>query len=73
MTEAEKARAEAAILAVMTQPEFTFFDCHAAGTRAAGVEAYRLADRLLQRERRAGRIETLPDNKRKWRPVRPAA
>ena len=70
VTEDEKQTATKAILEVFKRPRFTFFDAHCAGDRAIGRDAtYRLADRLLQRERRAGRIRTTPGNKRVWEPV----
>ena len=31
-----------------------------------GAVASRAADRLLQRERKAGRVQTNPENKREW-------
>jgi hypothetical protein len=37
-----------------------------AGVAAEGPVAARAADRLLQRERKAGRIRCNPNNKRQW-------
>jgi hypothetical protein len=51
--------------------EFTFMSVRLAVSFAHGPDdrIYRFVDRLLQSERRAGRIETTPGNKRKWRRV----
>jgi hypothetical protein len=50
---------------------FTYHDIQAAMARAVGPSdrIYRAADRLLQAERKAGRIRTTPGNKRKWEQV----
>lgn len=58
-----KAVAEKAMLDRMNVGPFTFLEIYAAGNLACGFAAgdqstfcYRLADRLMQRERKAGRI-----------------
>lgn len=52
---------------------FTFADVRGAIARSEPTGwhdgMYRFADRLLQTERRAGRIRTTPGNKRKWERV----
>lgn len=59
--ESNLARAEAAMLQHIASNEtFTFRQLWSAGDRSIGADsgtAYRWADRLIQRERKAGRIE----------------
>ena len=56
------------MLSRMREP-FTFGELHRGADRQFGYDErhYRLADRLIQAERRAGRIELLPGAK--WRPA----
>lgn len=52
---------------------FTFLSVRLAISFKHGPDdrIYRFADRLLQAERKAGRIRTTPGNKRKWERVAP--
>lgn len=52
---------------IATGSMFTFADLHTIGDRVVGREcSYRWADALLQRERKAGRIEQ-PAKRGQWR------
>lgn len=63
-----RAKAEALILAKMRAGNFTFQSLWSSVESETGLDVYRLADRLIQRERKAGRIRQLPGRKG-WEPV----
>lgn len=66
-----KRKAKIAAIEAMNA-HFTFADIQAAMVRAVGPndDIYRLADRLLQSERKAGRIRVTADDKRIWEKVK---
>lgn len=65
--------AEQAILARMQEGPFKYVDLHRLGDRILAspdknISTYRLADKLIQRERKAGRI-VQGDKRGDWLPV----
>lgn len=64
MTEEQVTTPNEWMLAFMKRGRFTFADLHLHASREIGhnKEFYRLADRLIQRERKAGRIRQVTRN-----------
>lgn len=74
LTKEQMERGEALIIAKMREGKFTFASLWNHADRELGIggerepSTYRLADRLIQRERKAGRIRLLA-GRAGWEPV----